>query len=53
MGKTFEKQIKSIEDQEPKQVEALKTLKSDDKKKKKTIEDLIPKSVFSNDEIKN
>ena len=30
LGKALEKQIKSIEDQESKQVEALKTLKSDD-----------------------
>ena len=52
LGKAFEKQIKSIEDQESKQVEALKTLKSDEKKKK-IIEDLIPKSAFNSDEIKN
>ena len=38
LGKAFHKQIKTIEDQEKKQVDALNTLKSDDKitiKKKK------------------
>ena len=49
LGKAFEKQIKTIEDQREKQVKALNTLKSDNKL---TIEDLIPKSVFTNDEAK-
>ena len=49
LGKAFEKQIKTIEDQREKQVKALNTLKSDNKL---TIEDLIPKSVFANDEAK-
>ena len=49
MGKAFEKQIKTIEDQGKKQVEALNTLKSNDKL---TIEDVIPKSALNNDEAK-
>ena len=50
MGKAFEKQIKTIKDQGEKQVKALNlnTLKSDNNKL--TIEDVIPKSVFANDE---
>ena len=48
LGKAFEKQIKTIKDQGEKQVKALNTLKSD--KNKLTIEDVIPKSVFANDE---
>ena len=43
LGKAFEKQIKTIEDQEQKQVQALKTFKSDNEKL--TIKDIIPKSV--------
>ena len=50
MGKAFEKQIKTIEDQGEKQVEALNTFKSDNEKL--TIEDVIPKSAFNNDEAK-
>ena len=50
MGKAFKKQIKTIEYQGEKQVEALNTLKSDDNKL--TIEDVIPKSAFANDEAK-
>ena len=50
LGKAFEKQIKTIEDQGEKQVKALNTLKSDNNKL--TIEDVIPKSVFANDEAK-
>ena len=48
LGKAFEKQIKTIKDQGEKQVKALNTLKSDNNKL--TIEDVIPKSVFANDE---
>ena len=48
LGKAFEKQMKTIEDQGKKQVEALNTLKSDNKKL--AIEDTIPKCVFANDE---
>ena len=40
LGKAFEKQIKTIEDQGNKQVEALNTLKPN---KQLTIEDVIPK----------
>ena len=48
--KAFEKQIKTIEDQGEKQVKALNTLKSDNKKL--TIEDVIQKSAFIDDESK-
>ena len=48
LGKVFEKQIKTIEDQGERQVDALKTFKSDNKKL--TIEDAIPKSALNNDE---
>ena len=50
LGKAFEKQIKTIEDQGEKQVKDLNTLKSDNNKL--TIEDVIPKSVFANNEAK-
>ena len=46
LGKAFEKQIKTIEDQGQKQVEALK---SNDQL---TIEDVIPKNALNNDEAK-
>ena len=49
LGKAFEKQIKTIEDQGQKQVEALNTLKSNDQL---TIEDVIPKNALNNDEAK-
>ena len=49
LGKAFEKQIKTIEDQGQKQVEALNTLKSNNQL---TIEDVIPKSALNNDEAK-
>ena len=49
MGKAFEKQIKTIEDQGQKKVEALKTLKSNSQI---TIEDVIPKNALNNDEAK-
>ena len=48
LGKAFDKQIKTIEDQGEKQVKALSTLKSD----KLIIEDMTSKSVFANDEAK-
>ena len=47
MGKAFNKQIKTIEDQGQKQVEALNTLKSNNKL---TIDDVIPKYALNNDE---
>ena len=47
LGKAFEKQIKTIEDQGKKQVEALNTFKSDNKL---PIGDVIPKSALINDE---
>ena len=49
LGKAFEKQTKTIEDQGQKQVEALNTLKS---KSQLTIEDVIPKNALNNDEAK-
>ena len=49
LEKAFEKQIKAIEDQEEKQVETLKTFKSNEKL---TIEDLVPKNALNNDEAK-
>ena len=49
MGKVFEKQIKTIEDEGQKQVEALNTLKSNNQL---TIEDVIPKNALNNDEAK-
>ena len=50
LGKAFEKQIRTIEYQEEKQVKALNTLKSGNNKLK--IENVIPKIVFANDEAK-
>ena len=53
MGKASEKQTKTIEDQGQKQVEALNTLKSNEKSNQKLeIENMIPKSVFATDEAK-
>ena len=49
LGKAFEKQIKTIEDQGKKQVEALNTLKSNNQL---TIEDVIPKNALNNHEAK-
>ena len=49
LGKAFEKQIKTIEDQGKKQVDALNTLKSNNQL---TIQDVIPKSALNNDEAK-
>ena len=48
MGKAFDKQMETTEDQGEKQVEALKTFKSDNEKV--AIEDMIPKSALNNDE---
>ena len=49
LGEAFEKQIKTIEDQGEKQVEASKTFKFDEKLR---IEDVIPKSALNNNEAK-
>ena len=49
LGKAFEKQIKTIEDQGKKQVDALNTLKSNNQL---TIKDVIPKHALNNDESK-
>ena len=49
LGKGFEKQIETIEDQGKKQVEALNTLKSN---KQLTIEDVIPNDALNNDEAR-
>ena len=49
LGKAFEKQVKTIEDQGKKQVEALHILKYN---KQLTTEDLIPKNALNNDETK-
>ena len=49
LGKDFKKQIKTIEDQGQKQVDALNTLKSNNQL---TIEDAIPKNAVINDEAK-
>ena len=50
LGKSFEKQIKTIEDQGQKQVEVLNTLKSNNQL---TIEDVITKNALNNDEAKH
>ena len=55
LGKAFDKQIKTIEDQGKKWVDALNTLKSDNNNNKKLeikIENIIPKSAFASDEAK-
>ena len=49
LGKAFDKQIKTIEDQRKKQVDALNTLKSDSKLEIKG-KDIIPENSFANDE---
>ena len=49
LRKAFEKQIKTIESQGQKQVDALNTLKSNNQL---TNEDVIPKSELNNDEAK-
>ena len=52
LGKAFEKQIKTIEDQGKKQVEALNTLNTLKYNNQLTIEDVIPKNALNNDEAK-
>ena len=53
LGKAFDKQIKTIEDQEKKQVDALNTLEYDNNKKIEIKnENIIPKSAFAGDEAK-
>ena len=47
MGRAFAKQVKTIENQEQKQIDALNTLKSNNQL---TIEDVIPKNVLNNDD---
>ena len=49
MGKAFDKQIKTVEDQGKKQVEALNKLKSNNQL---TIEDVIPKNAPNSDDAK-
>ena len=49
MGKAFEKQIKTIEDQGKKQVDPLNTLKSNNQL---AIEDVIPNDALNNNEAK-
>ena len=49
MGKAFDKQIKTVEDQSKKQVEALNKLKSNNQL---TIEDVIPKNAPNSDDAK-
>ena len=49
LGKAFEKQIKTIEDQGKKQIQVLNTLKSNNQLK---IEDVIPKNALINHEAK-
>ena len=49
LGKAFDKQIKIIEDESKKQVDALNILKSDNKLEIKD-KDIIPESSFANDE---
>ena len=53
LRQAFEKQVKTIEDQEMKQVEALKSLKPEEKKEEiKSIEEIFPEDTGTN-EIKN
>ena len=49
LGKAFDKQIKTIEDQGKKEVDALNTLKSDNKLEIKD-KDIIPEIAFANNE---
>ena len=49
LGKAFEKQIKTIEDQGKKQIDALNTLKSNNQL---TIEDVIPNDALNSNEAK-
>ena len=49
LGKTFEKQMKTIEEQGKKQVEALQVLKlKENKKSTKSIDGLFPKGMRTN-----
>ena len=53
LGKVFDKQIKTIEDQGKKQIDAWNTSKSDNNKKFEIkIENIIPSSAFASDEAK-
>ena len=52
LGKDFEKQIKTIEDQGKKQVDALNTLNTLKSNNQLTIEDVNPKNALHNDEAK-
>ena len=52
MGKAFEKQIKTIEDQGKKKVEALNTLNISKSNNQLTIEDVIPNDALKNNEAK-
>ena len=53
LGKAFNKQIKTIEDQGKKQFDALNTLKSDNNKKLEIKnKDIVPKSAFASDKAK-
>ena len=52
LGKAFEKQIKTIEDQGKKKVEALNTLNISKSNNQLTVEDLIPNDALKNDEAK-
>ena len=52
LGKAFEKQIKTIEDQGIKQIAALKALKPVENQELESIEGLFPKKIRNN-EIKN
>ena len=52
LGKAFEKQRKTIEDQGTKQVEALKALKPEENQELESMERLFPK-IMRTDEIKN
>ena len=52
LGKAFEKQINTIEDQREKQVKALENLKSKSRLKLKSIEGIFPEG-YESVEIKN
>ena len=52
LSKAFEKQIKTIEDQGIKQVEALEALRPEENQELESIEGLFPKNMRNN-EIKN
>ena len=50
LGKAFEKQIKTIEDQGRKQVQTLKVLKPEERQKYlKSIEEVLPKEMRTNE----